>query len=72
MMVDPRQCWTCKHHRGKGRCAAFPEFPGIPQDIYEMEFDHRQPHPQDNGIRWEPKVSGTVHPFDEDEADDVM
>jgi 2'-5' RNA ligase len=32
-------------------CAAFPD--GIPADIWGNEFDHRQPHDGDHGLRWE-------------------
>lgn len=32
-------------------CAAFPD--GIPEEIYPGGFDHRQPFPGDNGVRWE-------------------
>jgi 2'-5' RNA ligase len=32
-------------------CAAFPD--GIPDDIWENRFDHRNPHEGDHGLRWE-------------------
>jgi hypothetical protein len=51
-------CWFCKHfdndyseeNIGEYRCAAFP---AIPVEIATEEFDHRQPHPDDTGIRFE-------------------
>ena len=33
------------------RCAAFPN--RIPHEIIDLRFDHRQPHPDDQGIQFE-------------------
>ena len=50
-------CDQCKHIIRKDlSCPAFPY--GIPDEILEREFDHRQPYPnaenpEDNGIRFE-------------------
>lgn len=49
-------CVDCYHFRGYARgmtCAAFLD--GIPEEIIENRFDHRKPHPEDNGIRFEMK-----------------
>lgn len=48
------QCANCKHLRRAElgyRCAAFPD--GVPQIIIFNQFDHRLPHPDDNGVRYE-------------------
>lgn len=50
-------CLLCKHYgynadRDTGFvCNAFPN--GIPREIHRGRFDHRQPHPLDNGLRFE-------------------
>lgn len=54
-------CMFCGHYIGITQsnrqisCVAFPN--GIPRDIYPIEqnvkFDHRYPHPDDNGIQIE-------------------
>lgn len=67
-LSEPLQCETCKHYqpdRPGYFCAAFPDEPGIPLPIIEMDHDHRQPHAGDHGIRWEPIEPGTQNPFDE-------
>lgn len=47
-------CLSCQHvDPAKGTCTAFPQ--GIPMAIAAGDFDHRQPWPGDNGIRFEPK-----------------
>jgi hypothetical protein len=70
-MIYIPQCVYCKHYRGKeGRartCDAFPK--GIPDVIFRNDFDHREPYPKDNGIRFElseegAKLLGGKHPFD--------
>lgn len=35
------------------KCKAFPD--GIPDEIIESKFDHREPHDGDNGIQFTPK-----------------
>lgn len=56
MTLPVVQCGKCKHfNRGnmaENTCNAFPN--GIPEEIIRNEFDHRKPHPQDNGIQFEP------------------
>ena len=49
-------CHGCKHVdrnslRGPLRCAAFPE--GIPQEIVENKFLHRNAYPGDSGLLYE-------------------
>jgi len=66
MIAEPAQCMTCLHYRADGTCAAFPNEPGPPLEIYDMRFDHRNPFPGDRGIRWEPRDARTQNPFDED------
>ncbi len=49
-------CIWCKHlilERGIhiSKCKAFSE--EIPEEIWELEYDHREPHPDDNGIQFE-------------------
>jgi hypothetical protein len=45
-------------------CDAFPALPGIPDEIWQLRFDHRQPHEGDHGVRWEPIEPGVPHPMD--------
>lgn len=46
-------CHLCSHLATNGgmTCAAFPD--GIPWEILSGAFDHRRPHPDDRGIRYE-------------------
>lgn len=51
-------CLMCKHldiqfynERGIPRCKAFTEV--IPLEFWDCKYDHRYPHPDDNGIQFE-------------------
>lgn len=51
--VQLSQCANCQHKTKSGAtCTAFPQ--GIPQEILTNQFDHTQPYPGDNGIRFTP------------------
>lgn len=43
-------CIACVHRHGAD-CTAFPD--GIPEEILFEGFDHREPYPGDNGVRFE-------------------
>lgn len=53
-------CMFCKHFnientqpsiQEKPSCKAFPEI--IPLEIWKLVYDHREPHPDDNGVQFE-------------------
>jgi len=51
-------CWWCRHFDTAAyeneyayRCAAFPQ--RIPAEIINIEYDHRAPHPDDDGTQFE-------------------
>jgi len=47
------QCVTCARFHASGvTCDAFPD--GIAPEILAGRFDHTQPHPLDNGLRYKP------------------
>jgi len=46
-------CASCKHQKPGPYCAAFDG--KIPIEIPCNEFDHRNPHPLDNGLQYEQK-----------------
>lgn len=72
-------CWPCRHYRpGQfwsdagfpvAACAAFPD--GIPAIISAGGFDHREPHPHDNGVRFEIRTDERFD-WDEKKTDDFL
>jgi hypothetical protein len=48
------QCLRCARSRGDGTCAAFPK--GIPEEIWQGIHDHRNPYPNDGGLRFEERT----------------
>ena len=73
-------CWPCRHYRpsdeqlgtlgnwSRGACAAFPD--GIPSLITEGGFDHREPHPDDGGVRFEADLERTG--WDDERVQDFL
>ncbi len=49
-----RLCDYCKHRQPGTSPPACKAFQRIPLPIRLMYFDHRNPHPDDNGIQFEP------------------
>jgi len=53
--IDAPMCIKCAHFQDlieKPKCNAFPD--GIPDEIWEEGFNHRNPFPGDDGILFEP------------------
>lgn len=63
------QCFSCKHLEEDApmHCAAFPE--EIPDDIVYNKFDHRKPHEDDHGVRFE-ALEGMESPFARKDAEE--
>ena len=53
--IPPPMCTQCARRTdGPGyACEAYPD--GIPDEIYEGEWDHRTPKPGDRGLRFVPR-----------------
>ena len=70
MFGNSTQCISCFWYVGRisdgVACYAFPT--GIPPDIIEGRFDHREPYPDDAGIHWR-EDPGWAKPFDTEESE---
>lgn len=49
---DISQCFYCTHLNRNEKCNAFPK--GIPEEILNNNFIHREEYPNDGGIRYSP------------------
>lgn len=55
-IIYPEVCMFCKHlfnsnvRQNQYKCKAFPD--GVPREIYQGKYDHRNPYPNDLGIRF--------------------
>jgi hypothetical protein len=67
MSIRIIQCMVCKRFRpggtqaGRPGCEAFPD--GIPEDITEDRFDHRQPYSGDRGLQFLQDETTLLNPF---------
>lgn len=50
--MESDQCILCAHYQMLKECDAFPD--GIPDEIFDGTFDHREPYDGDHGIRFIP------------------
>ena len=61
MKQPASMCYYCQHFTPHGAtCTAFPQ--GVPHEILNHTFDHRQEHLHDQGVRFEPDP--TIAPDD--------
>jgi hypothetical protein len=58
------QCLSCAHWEGNAECAAFDEMK-VPGEIRANQFDHRETHPDDNGLTYAPEDDDAGHPMDQ-------
>ena len=67
MSVQP-MCLACEHLRRdeseSHACSAFPE--GIPEEIWTNRFDHHEPYPGDQGIRFKMAAVRTMSPSEKE------
>lgn len=60
---EPGLCLRCARLMGAGRCEAFPN--GIPEEVRLEYFNHRNPHPLDNGLQFVEGRSPHIHYTDQ-------
>lgn len=66
MTTSTPPCMVCAHYdraRLGNFCDAYPDEPGIPNEIIFGEVDHKTPYDGDHGIVFEP-LPGETHPND--------